>query len=409
MYRIAATMLVVACGQQVGNIVPEVAPSLPYVNCTDGAVCVTHKGTATLDANWRWIHDINSYKNCYTGTSWDSTLCPDPKTCAKNCALEGVNAYTSTYGVTSSNDVLSLQYVVGTNVGSRLFLTDENGKYVVFGLVNKSFSIDVDVSEIPCGVNSAVYFVQIDSNGDKGIGNNKAGSARGTGYRDAQSPTDIKFVQGQANIFGTTGAAAPEIDILEINREALSFTLHPCSHTGACVNCNGYCDKSGADYNPYRQGNHDFYGPGKVLDSRYPFTAKTSFKSDSNGQLVEVSQTYVQHGKTIAYPNPKDFPGKAYISEESNSLQKGAFGEPNIFAQQGGMKSLTASRSLWDDAVTNMAWLDSVFPVGSVGPGSNRGPCEPGDTKVLRNEHGTAKVHFSNIRLGQISPGKCQC
>ncbi len=44
----------------------------------------------TLDANWRWTHDKNGYQNCYSGTEWDKNLCPDPITCSKNCAIDGV-------------------------------------------------------------------------------------------------------------------------------------------------------------------------------------------------------------------------------------------------------------------------------------------------------------------------------
>jgi hypothetical protein len=33
---------------------------------------------------------INIGNQCYTGTTWDSSFCPDPKSCAKNCAIDGV-------------------------------------------------------------------------------------------------------------------------------------------------------------------------------------------------------------------------------------------------------------------------------------------------------------------------------
>lgn len=58
--------------------------------CTKSGGCQKQQKSVTLDANWRWVHDKNGYKNCYTGNSWDNGECPDDKTCAQNCALDGV-------------------------------------------------------------------------------------------------------------------------------------------------------------------------------------------------------------------------------------------------------------------------------------------------------------------------------
>ena len=43
---------------------------------------------------------MGDYHNCYTGDEWDATLCPDPTTCAANCALDNDDqpGYESTYG-----------------------------------------------------------------------------------------------------------------------------------------------------------------------------------------------------------------------------------------------------------------------------------------------------------------------
>jgi hypothetical protein len=59
---------------------------------------------------------------------------------------------------------------------------------------------------------------------------------------------------------------------------------------------NGFCDKSGCDFNSYRQGNTSFYGPGKTIDTTKKITAVTQFiTSDgtANGDLVEIKRMYV--------------------------------------------------------------------------------------------------------------------
>ena len=92
--------------QQVGTNTAEVHPPLPYQKCTASG-CTTVDTSVVIDANWRWIHNVTGYTNCYNGNTWDKALCPDPTTCAKTCALEGAN-YQGTYGISTSGNALTL-------------------------------------------------------------------------------------------------------------------------------------------------------------------------------------------------------------------------------------------------------------------------------------------------------------
>lgn len=95
----------------------------------------------------------------------------------------------NTYGVKADGNSLNLKLVSfgagGKNVGSRLFMMESDTEYYLFKLKNKEFSFDVDVSGLPCGLNGALYFVEMSANGDLGKGNNNAGAKYGTGYCDA--------------------------------------------------------------------------------------------------------------------------------------------------------------------------------------------------------------------------------
>src|SRR4051812_196573 len=88
-----------ASAQRVGTLTTENHPAMPIQSCTASG-CTTVNTKVTLDANWRWLHNAaaNSYDNCYTGNSWNTTHCPDGKKCAENCALDGAD-YPGTYGV----------------------------------------------------------------------------------------------------------------------------------------------------------------------------------------------------------------------------------------------------------------------------------------------------------------------
>jgi cellulose 1,4-beta-cellobiosidase len=158
-------------GQQVGTQQTETHPSITWQKCTARGSCTTQQGKLVIDANWRWVHDktSGSTTNCYTGNTWNATLCPNDVTCAANCALEGAD-YAATYGATASGNSLRLTFVTpgqfATNIGSRLYLMDTDTSYAQFNLLNNEFTFDVDVSNLPCGLNGALYFVSMDKDGE---------------------------------------------------------------------------------------------------------------------------------------------------------------------------------------------------------------------------------------------------
>lgn len=86
-----------------------------------------------LDANWRWTHIAGDWHNCYTGHDWDTSICPDPDTCAKNCALDKVpmDDMMNIYGVSSTGDDLRLNFFSqggdAPNIGSRFYMLDASG------------------------------------------------------------------------------------------------------------------------------------------------------------------------------------------------------------------------------------------------------------------------------------------
>jgi cellulose 1,4-beta-cellobiosidase len=199
MYRTAAlisTLAAVVYRPASGNI--DNGDSPEFANATM-LCCTTLSTKIVLDSNWRWLHSTSGSTNCYTGNTWDAALCPDGVTCAANCALDGAD-YTGVYGITTSGNSLKLGFATkgaNTNVGSRVYLMDTDSTYKIFKLKNMEFTFDVDVSNMPCGLNGAVYFVEMDADGGMAkYPTNKAGAKYGTGYCDSQCPHDIKFIDG---------------------------------------------------------------------------------------------------------------------------------------------------------------------------------------------------------------------
>eukprot|EP00933_Yihiella_yeosuensis_P025646 TRINITY_DN19896_c0_g1_i1.p1 TRINITY_DN19896_c0_g1~~TRINITY_DN19896_c0_g1_i1.p1 ORF type:complete len:490 (+),score=106.30 TRINITY_DN19896_c0_g1_i1:115-1584(+) len=441
----------VALAQQIGTHVAEQHPEMPFWTCTSSG-CSKETKPIVLDSNWRWIHN-GQYTNCYKDNEWNKELCPDPVSCSKNCHLDGVSSegYKDTYGINAIPRGLKLDFVkegkYGTNYGSRVYLMEDEDTYKIFKMKNKELTLTVDMKRMPCGLNAAVYFVEMDADGGKARsdGLNTAGAKYGTGYCDAQCPHDLKFMNGEANSMdwnstsdppvGKYGICCAEMDIWEANSRATAYTPHPCSIEGiqkcSGIECgdndagqryDGVCDKDGCDFNSYRMGDPWFYGRRRnyTLDSTKKMTVVTQFithDGTDDGDLVDIKRFYVQDGKVV----PNSMSSIAGVTD-SNSVTdafcnevKTAFGDINDFKRKGGLKKMGDALqrgmvlvfSLWDDPIANMLWLDSKFPLDKPAgtPGVARGPCrvDTGKPKYVRRKYPTASAKFTNVKVGPIN------
>jgi cellulose 1,4-beta-cellobiosidase len=329
-----------------------------------------------------------------------------------------------------------------TNIGSRTFLMADDNAYQLFQLKNKEFTYTVDDSQLDCGLNGALYFVQMDADGGKSKYGN-AGAQMGLGYCDAQCPHDLKFINGESNNegwvpsdtdknagIGKYGSCCTEIDIWEANKQAMAYTMHSCS-PGDQTRCEGQacgdngedrfkgtCDKNGCDIQPNRLGETNFFGAGAsfTIDSTKPITVTTQFITNDgtdSGKLTEVKQFYTQDGKTIEHPTytvngnqhstiTEDFCADwvAVTQDGTNFLEKGGLQAVEDAIDAG----VVLVMSLWDDHYANMLWLDSTYPTDGQQPGSYRGPCgiETGTPDDVETNQADATVKFSDIKFGPI-------
>lgn len=441
---IPLTAFSLACAQQAGKQKTNYHMPISLEECSASGCTTNAASKLTLDANWRWTHSAGGSDNCYTGNQWDATLCPDGATCAKNCALGAVpsDEWSGTLGVKQATNGVTLDFVTqgpySKNVGSRLYVM-EGDEYKMFSMLNKEISFDVDMSNMPCGLNGAIYFVEMDKSGNMG-GNNAAGAPYGTGYCDGQCARDIKFVKGEANIkdwtistgdpwgnsgFGSYGACCAEMDLWEANSMSTALTPHPSTEEGLFI-CNGdsECgsqqgdryiaptDRDGCDINPYRMGATTFYGPGSNfdVDTTKPFTVVTQFHAPS-GKLESINQYYIQNNKRIDPPN---FAGLGSKEDDTFcAAQKAKFGDQDDFTKKGGMEKMGESLergmvlviSLWDDIAVYMNWLDSYDTKADPSkPGIKRGSCDPdvGKPETLRTAHPDSHYSMTNLKWGDI-------
>jgi cellulase len=178
-------LMVVTAAQQIGQT-PEIHPKLTTRKCTKRGGCITQQTSVVLDALSHPIHDIYTGSSCENSTSGglNTTICPTPEACARNCELKGVNY--ANHGVYTQGDSITLrQYLdingTETSVSPRVYLLDPSGKdYDNVQLLNQELSFTVDVSNLPCGENGALYLSAMDLNGGRSA-LNPAGATYGTG------------------------------------------------------------------------------------------------------------------------------------------------------------------------------------------------------------------------------------
>lgn len=213
------------------------------------------------------------------------------------------------------------------------------------------------------------------------------------------------------------------MDIWEANKFSQALTPHPCTTVGqskcsgdtcggtySAERYAGVCDPDGCDFNPYRQGVKDFYGPGMTVNTNSKFSVVTQFTTTAQ------SRYYVVGGKTIAQPQ-STWPGTEgnTITDAWCDKQKEVFGDTNVFKTKGGLAQMNKAlqggmvlvMSLWNDHYSNMLWLDSSYPLDKdpASPGIARGSCatssgSPADTESAQAD---ATVIFSNIKFGPIN------
>jgi len=462
---LAILLSALAAAQQIGTTTPEAHLKLPTQKCTVKDGCKTFDTAVVFDAFSRSLHKVG---DAGVSCSLGSPLCTDAESCAKNCALEGIDY--AAHGVATKNDSLILHQYVGNaddgyKVASpRLYLVAPDGKnYEPLKLLNLEFSFDVDLSTLVCGMNGALYLSEMSPTGGRSS-LNPAGAQYGTSvyprstwlwrlnffalfplvelradvpskwllrrtvpqarlYRRCgksifyyllypapgiSSPYPRSDTLAQANINNTHGACCNEMDIWEANARSQAFTPHACNITGVykctgedeCGQPVGVCDEWGCSYNPYKNGVHDYYGPGMKVDTKRKFTVTTQFITDNgnaNGTLTEIQRLYVQDGKVIQ--NQVTSAGGHNVSAITNGYCNST---ATWFQKRGGLadmgqaleRGMVLAFSIWNDNGGFMKWLDS----------GEAGPCNDteGDPALIKENNPETSVTFSNIKWGEI-------
>jgi cellulase len=410
-------VLLLAEAQQIGQT-PEHHPRLTTHHCTKEAGCIPRKTSIVIDAQWREIYDIRTGDLCIADNGkLNNSICPTVEACAAHCALDGID-YPSTGVEVADDGSVTLQMYEKyqgelVEVGPQIYLLSEKEReYEMLHLLNQEISFAVDLSQLPCGMDGAIYLAGMDPSGGRS-GLNPAGAAYGTGYCDSQCYQSYNFINGVANL-DHKGACCNEMDLLEANSRSMQYTAHPCEGIDGLYECHGkdcdggskgICDNVGCGFNPYGLGDRGFFGLEGRVNTSKPFRVVTQFHTDDqtvSGTLVEIRRLYIQDGRTIN-TSLVSLGHHAYDSLTADFCRAS---HAKSFHRHGGLaamgealkRGMVLIMGIWGGEY--MTWLDS----GDAGPCSKR---EDRMSFIKKNSPDTT-VKFDDIRWGDIGSTTCR-
>lgn len=205
-FALAGPLLFSLVAAQTPDNTAENHPKLTTYKCTTAGGCTAQNTALVLDASSHHIYQSNAPdSNCGDwGSGANATACPDEETCQQNCVLQGIPDYTANgvYANGSDLTLLMLSSDGKTEYSPRIYLLNEaEDAYEMLQLTGQEFTFDVDMSKLPCGMNSALYLSEMEATGGKDSSDlSVAGAEYGAGYCDAQCYT-TPFINGLVRRF----------------------------------------------------------------------------------------------------------------------------------------------------------------------------------------------------------------
>ena len=229
--------------------------------------------------------------------------------------------------------------------GGRVYLGAEDtlgpDSFYQVPLLGKRIKFDVDLSQVGCSCNGALYAVSMPA------------------YDSQQHLVPGKTGEYYCDANQVGGVYCPEMDIMEANKYAMASTPHTCQYVPP--HYYSYCDRGGCGKNVL-DADYNGYGPGKTIDTNKPFTLSVSFIT-SNDTLTTLNNYFWQEGRSIQF----------------NSCN------PNYLQWMGkSLPGITVVMSLWGTGAGGMSWLD--------GKSGCQGGCNVGGSRVT----------FSNIVVEKL-------
>lgn len=263
-----------------------------------------------------------------------------------------VNGQPQTKYVISADWAKEFTQVNGSRItlarGGRVYLGDSSSgtisinSFYMMPLLGKRLTFDVDMSNVGCSCNGALYFVSMPA------------------YNSAQQPVPGENGEYYCDANDVGGVYCPEMDVMEANKYAMASTAHTCQYHAP--HYYSTCDRGGCGKNILDADSSE-YGPGKRIDTNKPFTLSVAFITDGRNKLSVVNNYFSQGNQVVQF----------------NSCN------PDYLQWMGmSLPGIVMTMSLWGTTSGGMSWLDG------------KSGCHDGCN--LAN----SRVSFSNFKLDDL-------
>merc|ERR1719195_43080 len=309
--------------------------------------------------------------------SWlDQPPCSSNERCnAKNAGAATISNIKVTSACPSELDVRGVEghsFATGFNgnaSGDHLFLEHNSGYSIMeacedwnpnhfrrFQLLGKTLSFNVDLSQVGCACNIALYLIH--------------GPARDWSGNPSQGACPKSPYYCDAN--RVCGQWCPEVDVMEANDHVFQTTPHRCdepSATGRYSNC----DRRGCQQNTRSLGGNA-YGPGPqfTINTRRPFAVQTTFHGSMHSQaprFTGLTTRLQQAGRELVMHHSGC--SKGYLETMANAMAGG----------------MSMRITYWGDDAKTMSWLDQP-------------PC--GMTSCAKSNAGRAVISAIRVSNGLV-------
>jgi len=340
-----------ACGDYFGYLADAMAEGM--------AMRITYWGGDASTMSWLDQPPCSTNERC-TARNAGTAVVGNMKVtsaCPSELDVKGVsgNSFATGFGGNASGDRLLLEH----NSGYSIMETCEDwnpNHFRRFQLLGKTLSFNVDLSQVGCACNIALYLIH--------------GPARD--WSGNPSPGACPKSPYYCDANRVCGQWCPEVDVMEANNHVFQTTPHRCdqpSATGRYSNC----DRRGCQQSTRSLGDNA-YGPGPqfTIDTRKPFAVQTTFNGSMHSlppRFTGLTTRLQQAGRELVMHHSGC--SKGYLETMASALAEG----------------MSMRITYWGDDAKTMSWLDQP-------------PC--GGTSCARSNAGRAVISALRVSNGLV-------
>jgi cellulose 1,4-beta-cellobiosidase len=225
-------------------------------------------------------------------------------------------------GVSTSGNSVTVRHGSRAYIGSTCAQSYQPNVFEPLYLLDKSLSFTVDLSQVSCGCNAALYLTEMPA------------------YNQNNQPDPTRCGDYYCDANQVCGVFCPEMDIMEANNHAFQITPHKCDAPSGKHYYS--CDGGGCGQNLVRNNPQSFgFGSNYIINTQQPVQVSISFQT-SGGMLSRIVTDVMQNGRNVQIVHDSSRCGNGYLSSMTDAFRTG----------------MVVIFTFWGSTGSVMSWLD---------------------------------------------------